>query len=101
ASSSMIGDTCLQGPHQSAQKSTTTGLSDFRTTSSKVASVTSATAPMKSPLLQLSVPAPTDTKGIEPTIAGALATRLDPGSTGPLPAATRRQNAVSAHPPMR
>jgi hypothetical protein len=27
------------GPHQAAQKSTTTGLSDFNTTSSKVASV--------------------------------------------------------------
>src|SRR5918992_5596917 len=46
ASSSMIGATCLHGPHQSAQKSTTTGLSDFSTTSEKVASVTSATAPI-------------------------------------------------------
>src|SRR5215212_11064059 len=63
ASSSIIGDTCLQGPHQSAQKSTMTGLSDFSTTSLKVASVTSATAPMESPLLQLSVPATADTKG--------------------------------------
>src|SRR5690606_37543094 len=39
--SSMIGPTILQGPHQTAQKSTNTGLSDFKTTSSKVASVIS------------------------------------------------------------
>jgi hypothetical protein len=35
----MTGPTILHGPHQAAQKSTTTGLSDFNTTSSKVASV--------------------------------------------------------------
>jgi hypothetical protein len=35
----MIGPTILHGPHQAAQKSTITGLSDFKTTSSKVASV--------------------------------------------------------------
>jgi hypothetical protein len=35
----MIGPTILQGPHHAAQKSTITGLSDFNTTSSKVASV--------------------------------------------------------------
>src|SRR5918998_3553140 len=46
ASSSMMGETCLHGPHQSAQKSTTTGLVDLSTTSEKVASVTSATAPI-------------------------------------------------------
>src|SRR3954451_21117221 len=59
----MIGDTCLQGPHQSAQKSTITGLSDFSTTSLNVASVTSLTAPMESPLLHFSVPTLADTKG--------------------------------------
>jgi hypothetical protein len=37
----MIGPTILQGPHQAAQKSTNTGLSDFNTTSSKFASVIS------------------------------------------------------------
>jgi hypothetical protein len=37
----MIGPTILQGPHQVAQKSTKTGLSDFNTTSSNVASVIS------------------------------------------------------------
>src|SRR5690242_18420169 len=42
----MMGATCLHGPHQSAQKSTSTGLSDLRTTSSKVASVTSVTVLM-------------------------------------------------------
>src|SRR6185436_14983048 len=47
ASSSMIGATCLHGPHQSAQKSTSTGLSDLITTSSKVESVTSDTAPIE------------------------------------------------------
>ena len=38
--SSRDGPICLQGPHQGAQKSRTTGLSDFNTSSSKVASVT-------------------------------------------------------------
>jgi hypothetical protein len=35
----MIGPTILQGPHHAAQKIYITGLSDFKTTSSKVASV--------------------------------------------------------------
>src|SRR5699024_1714543 len=39
--SSMIGPTILQGPHQAAQKSTITGLSLFKTVSSKFASVIS------------------------------------------------------------
>src|SRR5699024_10272629 len=38
---STIGLTMRQGPHQGAQKSTSTGLSDFNTVSSNVASVTS------------------------------------------------------------
>src|SRR3712207_1994066 len=46
ASSSMMGATCLHGPHQSAQKSTITGLSDLSTSSSNVESVTSLTAPI-------------------------------------------------------
>src|SRR5665213_3678139 len=37
--SSRMGPTFRQGPHHSAQKSTMTGLSEFRTTSAKVASV--------------------------------------------------------------
>src|SRR5690606_11095601 len=37
----MIGPTILQGPHQTAQESTNTGLSDFKTACSKVASVIS------------------------------------------------------------
>src|SRR3954470_16333188 len=40
AISSRTGATILQGPHQVAQKSTTTGLSLPRTSSAKVASVT-------------------------------------------------------------
>src|SRR5918997_7135322 len=56
ASSSMIGATCLHGPHQSAQKSTITGLSDWSTTSEKVASVTSAPAPITFPLLAVETP---------------------------------------------
>src|SRR5690606_41000842 len=39
-SSSTKGLICLQGPHHSAQKSTSTGLSDFRTSCSKLLSVT-------------------------------------------------------------
>src|SRR5690606_9573145 len=39
--SSIVGPNILHGPHHSAQKSTTTGLSDFNTTSSNVASVIS------------------------------------------------------------
>jgi hypothetical protein len=37
--SSIIGESILQGPHQDAQKSTNTGLSDFKTSCSKLASV--------------------------------------------------------------
>src|SRR5688572_23226024 len=40
------------GPHQGAQKSTTTGLSDWMTSSSKVASVTSLTLLIASLYLQ-------------------------------------------------
>src|SRR5690606_10285021 len=40
--SSMMGPTILQGPHQAAQKSTNTGLSLFKTSSSNVASVISS-----------------------------------------------------------
>ena len=43
-SSSRIGPICLQGPHHSAQKSTTTGTSELRTSSSKLASVTATVA---------------------------------------------------------
>ena len=39
ASFSISGATILQGPHQAAQKSTTTGRSALRTSSSKFASV--------------------------------------------------------------
>src|ERR1700730_18370420 len=41
ASSSTIGAIARQGPHHAAQKSTSTGLSDFSTSESKFASVTS------------------------------------------------------------
>ena len=40
ANSSKAGAICLQGPHHSAQKSTTTGIFEPITSSSKVASVT-------------------------------------------------------------
>jgi hypothetical protein len=43
AISSTIGDIWRHGAHQAAQKSTSTGLSDRRTSSSKVASVTAVT----------------------------------------------------------
>src|SRR5438477_11659535 len=39
ASSSTIGPIILQGPHHSAQKSTSTGVSDLSTSCSKLASV--------------------------------------------------------------
>ena len=39
--SSIMGATILQGPHHSAQKSTTTGLSELMTNSSKLLSFTS------------------------------------------------------------
>src|SRR5205823_13973604 len=41
ASSSTMGAMALQGPHQGAQKSISTGASDFSTSCSKLASVTS------------------------------------------------------------
>src|SRR5215204_489973 len=37
---SMTGATCLHGPHHAAQKSTSTGTSEFKTSSSKVSTVT-------------------------------------------------------------
>src|SRR5215211_7106457 len=43
AISDSTGPIALHGPHQGAQKSTTTGLSDLITSDSKVASVTSTT----------------------------------------------------------
>src|SRR5215510_13584699 len=39
ASSSRMGAIILQGPHHSAQKSTNTGVADFKTSSAKLASV--------------------------------------------------------------
>src|SRR3954451_4559850 len=45
ASSARIGSTARQGPHQGAQKSTTTAVSACRTSCSKVASVSSSTGP--------------------------------------------------------
>src|SRR3954447_338585 len=43
ASSVRIGSTARQGPHHGAQKSTTTGVEECRTSCSKVASVSSST----------------------------------------------------------
>src|SRR5215208_6408683 len=43
AISSRVGATIRQGPHQEAQKSTSTGTSDFRTSLSKVSLVTLTT----------------------------------------------------------
>src|SRR5690349_15478369 len=50
AISSSTGATILHGPHQVAQKSTTTGLSLFSTSSENVASVTLIGLPMGAPL---------------------------------------------------
>src|SRR5881409_2915819 len=49
ASSSRIGATWRHGPHHSAQKSTSTGLSDLRTSTSKLSSVTAAMLPTRFP----------------------------------------------------
>src|SRR5262249_20870467 len=43
AIASTVGDSIRQGTHQAAQKSTSTGFSDFRTSCSKELSVTSLT----------------------------------------------------------
>src|SRR5215470_4280576 len=50
ATSSTTGATRRQGPHDSAQKSTSTGVSDCSTSSSKVASVTVLGTVMTPPL---------------------------------------------------
>src|SRR5690606_28907990 len=47
---SSAGPICLQGPHHSAQKSTRTGVEDFRTSASKLSSVTLTVAMNGSPL---------------------------------------------------
>src|SRR5450755_1987849 len=57
ASSSTIGAIARQGPHQAAQKSTSTGLSDFSTSESKLASVTSTVALLAIHPPEFSVPA--------------------------------------------
>src|SRR5262252_3108535 len=44
AISSSAGAICRQGPHHSAQKSTTTGVDDFKTSAAKVSSETVAVA---------------------------------------------------------
>src|SRR5882724_6439035 len=49
AISSSTGPSILQGPHHSAQKSTTTGWEDFKTSASKLASLTSIVAFILSP----------------------------------------------------
>src|SRR5687767_6636670 len=43
ARASTVGAICLQGPHHTAQKSTSVGTSDLRTSDSKLASVSSLT----------------------------------------------------------
>src|SRR6187200_2557741 len=53
ASFSISGATILQGPHQVAQKSTTTGLSFWRTSCSNVASVASLMVAMGGYVLSL------------------------------------------------
>src|SRR5215204_7124178 len=44
---SMTGATCLHGPHHAAQKSTNTGTSEFKTSSSKVSPVTAMGSDMQ------------------------------------------------------
>jgi hypothetical protein len=44
-----VGAITLQGPHQAAQKSTSTGTGDFSTSCSKFASVTAAAFAMATP----------------------------------------------------
>src|SRR6266545_5728751 len=56
AISSRTGDTILQGPHHSAQKSTSTGVLDFNTSRSNVASVTAA--PLLIPSVRSVLPQP-------------------------------------------
>src|SRR4026209_2338658 len=50
------GSTARHGPHQGAQKSTTTGVSAWRTSCSKLASVNSFTRPMLQPSREGSEP---------------------------------------------
>src|SRR5215216_6263990 len=45
----MTGATCRHGAHHSAQKSTTTGTSEFRTSSSKVSALTATGSPTTLP----------------------------------------------------
>src|SRR3712207_4113574 len=76
--SSRIGEIRLHGPHHGAQKSTMTGLLDRRTSLSKEASVTSATAMLTYLRLALSASRP----GHSSTLIGAVSRRLSAVSLG-------------------
>jgi hypothetical protein len=85
ASSSSAGPIWRQGPHHSAQKSTTTGMADLRTSASKVASVTATVfAPMVvSPGRELSAAEPRQAPGGRQGIAARSSAALTiSGSSG-------------------
>src|SRR4051794_6612673 len=79
ASFSIPGATILHGPHQVAQKSTTTGLSLLSTSASNVSSVAaliSATGRLLSPAEPAGPPSPISGRAIE--VAGMPAGSADP-----------------------
>src|SRR5215831_20856187 len=74
ANSSTIGAMARHGPHQVAQKSISTGLSDFNTSASKFASVTSTIALLAIVPPRYLVPAPvSDLPAVAPVMSAALA----------------------------
>src|SRR3954463_7831104 len=84
AISSRTGATILHGPHHSAQKSTSTGLSLPSTSSAKVASVTVLVLPAMVVLLSLSWlgTGPAGSTGPMPRLCPDEAARLQGGGRG-------------------
>ena len=97
ASASTVGATARQGPHQAAQKSTSTGNGDWRTSASKFSLVTASALDMDDP------PRESKTSNGRPLDArtGAKDTlrMLDPGRIGRGPEGVKRQSPAGLPPP--
>src|SRR5450755_2026352 len=96
ASSSTIGAIARQGPHQAAQKSINTGLSDFNTSESKLASVTSTM-----PLLAIHPPRFASAGTYEPNPGEPYVPRVELSILAPFIRCSEGLKGARAHPGRR